>query len=67
MESKLAGGLFLTLCVMEQELRSIYQKLDQLEQTTEMDSLPVALAHLQKSIVALTSSFAEAESIRMEQ
>ena len=67
MVSKQVGDLFLTLCDMEQELLSTSQKLDQVAQITGMDSLRVARVHLEKSIAALTNSFAEEASIRTGQ
>jgi hypothetical protein len=41
---------------MEQELQSISLRLDLLAQITGQDSLRVARAHLEKSIVALTNN-----------
>ena len=67
MELKHPGDLYRTLSVMEQELLSTSQTLEQLALITGMDSLRVARAHLEKSIAALTNSFAEVEYTKTEQ
>ena len=66
MVSKHPGDLYRTLSVMEQELQSTSQTLEQLALITGMDSLRVARAHLEKSIRVLTSSFAEVEYTKTE-
>ena len=66
MELKHPGDLYRTLSAMEQELQSTSQTLEQLALITGMDSWRVARAHLEKSIAALTSSFAEAEYTKTE-
>ena len=67
MELKHPGDLYRTLSVMEQELQSTSQTLEQLALITGMDSLRVARVHLERSIRVLMSSFAEAEYTKTEQ
>jgi hypothetical protein len=65
--SKPVGVSSAMLYDLEQELQSISLRLEVLALITGKDSLRVALAHLEKSIAALTSSYDEAVSTKTEQ
>jgi hypothetical protein len=65
--SKPAGDLSAMLYDLEQELQSISLRLELLAQITGQDSLRVARAHLEKSIVALTNNSDAEAYTRTEQ
>jgi hypothetical protein len=66
-ELKPAGDTSAMVYDLEQELQSISLRLEALALITGTDSLRVARVHLEKSIAALTSSYAEAEYTKTEQ
>ena len=66
MASKHLGDLYRTLCDTEQELQSIFPKLEPEEQTMVKDLLHRVQSRLAKSIRVLTNNFDVEESTRTE-